>query len=149
MNLAIRLLKPCDLRQLESVAEGVFDQAVSKDWALEFLSDPRHHIAAAVDEDLIVGFASAVHYVHPDKRPELWINEVGVAPSHRNRGIGRQVVQLMLAHGRTLGCARAWVLTDSSNLPAMRLYGGLPGNKAPCNSVMFEFNLTQTDQVAT
>ena len=31
-----------------------------------------------MDEEQIVGFASAVHYVHPDKPPELWINEMGV-----------------------------------------------------------------------
>jgi hypothetical protein len=36
--------------------------------------------------DTVVGFASAVHYVHPDKAPELWINEVGVAePGDRIR----------------------------------------------------------------
>jgi hypothetical protein len=23
---------------------------------------------------VVVGFASAVHYVHPDKAPQMWIN---------------------------------------------------------------------------
>ena len=41
---------------------------------------------------------SAVHYVHPDKlRPELWINEVGVAASHRRRGLGTRLLLAVFA----------------------------------------------------
>ena len=29
-----------------------------------------------MDGVALVGFVSAVDYVHPDKRPQLWINEV-------------------------------------------------------------------------
>jgi len=42
--------------------------------------DPRHHLVVAV-EHVVVGFCSAVDYIQPDKPPELWINEVGVAPT--------------------------------------------------------------------
>jgi aminoglycoside 6'-N-acetyltransferase I len=72
---------------------------------------------------------SAVDYVHPDKAPQLWINEVGVAPSHQRRGIGRLLIDAMLAHGRALGCTEAWLGTEDNNAPARRLYesaGGLP-----------------------
>jgi hypothetical protein len=49
----------------------------------QFLSDPRHHLAVAIDEGWVVGMASAVHYVHPDKAPQLFINEVAVTPPYQ------------------------------------------------------------------
>lgn len=52
-------------------------------WSAEFLRDPRHHIAVAIEDGVVVGIASGVHYLHPDKPPELFVNEVGVAPAFR------------------------------------------------------------------
>jgi hypothetical protein len=78
---AVRLLGPGDAAVLDRVVEGVFDNPIDPLWRAEFFADPRHHLAVAIDGDLVVGMASAVHYVHPDKPPELWVNEVGVAPA--------------------------------------------------------------------
>ncbi len=84
---------------------------------------------------------SAVHYVHPDKAAELFLNEVSVAPTHQNRGIGRQMLQNMLGLGRELGCRCAWVLTSRANTPAMRLYAAAGGVEEPFPSILFEFTL--------
>jgi GNAT superfamily N-acetyltransferase len=58
-----------------------------------------HHIAVANDDGLVIGFASGVHYIHPDKPPRLWINEVAVAPAHRRHGLGKAVLQALIALG--------------------------------------------------
>lgn len=87
-------------------------------------------------------FVSAVEYVHPDKpAPELWINEVGVASTHRGRGVGKATLQAVLNLARERGCSEAWVLTGRANIPAMRLYGGCGGVEAAEDSVMFTFPL--------
>jgi aminoglycoside 6'-N-acetyltransferase I len=88
-----------------------------------------------------VGFASAVHYIHPDKPSELWINEVGVAPTHRRRGLAKDLLRALFDAGRALGCREAWVLTDRSNEAAMRLYAEVGGIEAPGDTVMQEFRL--------
>lgn len=141
MTLSIRLLGKADVAVLSRVASDVFDDDVDPVRSLECLQDPRHHLAVAIDDDIVVGFASAVHYVHPDKPPELWINEVGVAPTHRRRGIGQQVLRALFGRGRELGCREAWVLTDRSNDAAMRLYGSLAEAQAATDHVMFTFML--------
>jgi aminoglycoside 6'-N-acetyltransferase I len=92
----IRILGEGDAALLQACANGVFDHSRSPELLAEFLADARHHIVAAIVDRTLVGFVSAVHYVHPDKQPELWINEVSVAESHRGQG--------MLSHGRSLGC---------------------------------------------
>ena len=85
----------------------------------------------AIDAGQVVGFASGVDYLHPDKPPELWINEVGVAPSHQGQGLGKRLMACLLDHGRTLGCANAWVLTDHGNAAARSLYVAAGGVREP------------------
>ena len=143
MPVTIRILGPADGATLHRVAPDVFDHPVDARWSAEFLADPRHHLAVAVDDEsgLVVGMASGVHYVHPDKPPELWVNEVGVAPTHQGRGIGRRMLAALLAHARALGCREAWVLTSYDNTPARRMYaaaGGVEEREAP---LMITFSL--------
>lgn len=127
MTVEIKVLRSGDEAVLDCVAPEVFDNPVDPALTREFLADPRHHIAVAVDDGQVVGFASGVHYVHPDKPPELWINEVGVAPSHHRRGLGRRVVDALLEVGRAHRCHSAWVLTDRTNTAALALYRGAGG----------------------
>jgi GNAT superfamily N-acetyltransferase len=54
-----------------------------------------------------VGFASGLHYIHPDKQPELWINEMGVAPTHRGRGLGKDLLKALFEVGRAQNCTAA------------------------------------------
>lgn len=88
----MRILGFSDAQVLDQVAEGVFDNKVNPHWTAEFLADPRHHLAVALIGDRVVGMASAVHYIHPDKPSELWINEVGVAPPYQGQGIGKRLL---------------------------------------------------------
>jgi aminoglycoside 6'-N-acetyltransferase I len=141
MEFEVRILTRADSDALRHVAPGLFDREIDPALHAEFLNDPRHHIAVAIDAGQVVGFASGVHYVHPDKPTELWINEVAVAPSHWRRGAGRKVVDALLRHGRELGCREAWVLTDRSNTAAMRLYASAGGVEKHEETVMFEFPL--------
>jgi aminoglycoside 6'-N-acetyltransferase I len=142
----IRILEASDEALLKNVAPGVFDNALDPALVTEFLRDSRHHLAVAIDQGQVVGFASGVHYVHPDKRSELFINEVAVAPSHHRRGIGRAVVQALLQHATRLGCREAWVLTDRGNQAAMGLYASTGGDPGPHDHVMFTYRLKPKEQ---
>ena len=137
--IRIALLGPEDRSVLNSVDPDLFDLPVQAALTEEFLADPRHHIAVAIERTSVVGFASAVHYVHPDKPADLWINEVGVADGHRRRGIARRLLMALLEHADALGCREAWVLTERDNLPAMALYESAGGREAPDDVVMFSF----------
>jgi len=95
-------------------------------------------MAVAIDEGQVVGMASAVHYLHPDKPPELWVNEVGVAPSHQQQGVGQQLLGALFAHGRGAGCREAWLGTEVDNTAARRLYAAVGGNEQPMVYVTFE-----------
>ena len=138
VGVSIRVLGPSDADVLNDVAPDVFDQAVDPRWSAAFFADPRHHLAVALIGAQVVGMASAVHYVHPDKPPELWINEVGVSLLHRRQGIGKRLMAALLAHGRTLGCTEAWLGTEPDNVAARRLYAAAGGSEEPMVYVTFK-----------
>jgi ribosomal protein S18 acetylase RimI-like enzyme len=135
----VRLLGPADAHYLARVASGVFDKEIDQSLLAEFLEDSRHHLVVAMEGDTVVGFVSALHYVHPDKPRELWINEVGVAPTHRGAGIGAAMLERMLAYGKELKCTQAWVLTDPANHRASRLYQRCGGVADPGASLIYYF----------
>jgi GNAT superfamily N-acetyltransferase len=137
----IRLLAPGDEGLLERASDEVFDHATRPDAVAEFLADPRHHVVVALEDGELVGFASGVHYVHPDKEPELWIAEVGVMATHRRRGVAKALVRALLDQGRGLGCREAWVLTERDNGAARALYGRLDGAIENDEVVMYSWRL--------
>jgi len=136
----IKILSISDLPLLLNVPDDVFDNPVNENFARQFLEDPRHHIVVALSDGVIIGFASAVHYIHPDKPPELFINEVGVSPAHHNKGVGKAIMKELLGLGESLGCVNAWVLTDRSNAPANGLYKSVGGEAEDSDLVLYEFD---------
>ena len=135
----VRVLGAHEAGVLANVAPDVFDNPIDPRWCAEFFADPRHHLAVAIDGDRVVGMASAVHYVNPDKAPQLFINEVGVTPTHAGQGIGRQLVMTLVEHGRRIGCNEAWVLTSPTNEAAQRMYRAAGAIADEELSVMFTY----------
>jgi len=140
-RIEVVMLRAGDEAVLADVAADVFDEPVDARLVAEFLGDPRHHIAVARHARRVVGFASGVHYVHPDKPTELWINEVGVAPPYQGKGVGKRLLAALLEAGSEAGCAKAWVLTHQSNKAACGLYRSVGGREALGDIVMFEFRI--------
>ena len=146
-QIEIRRLGPGDAAVLDRVLPDVFDHAIDSAAAAAFLADPHHHLVVAIEDGVVIGFVSAIDYFHPDKpRPELWIDEVGVAPERHGRGVGKAVMRGMLDVARAVGCGEAWVLTDRGNTAAMRLYASVRGEAS--DAVMFTFFLDDDGDTA-
>ena len=140
--LEIKLLGSADSDTLNNVAEDVFDDPIVMSVTQEFLEDTRHRLVVALDNNLVVGFVSAVMYLHPDKpAPELWINEIGVASTHRQQGIGKSLLRHLLENAKQSGCTEAWVLTDRENIAAMAMYKSAGGVEELPDPTMFTFAL--------
>ncbi len=109
--------------------EDVFDHQVQPELLSAFLANPSNILVVAVAEGQVVGMATGISYVHPDKPLALFINEVGVSSRFQRQGLGRKLVTLILKEGKERGCTEAWVATELNNEPARALYeatGGVP-----------------------
>jgi ribosomal protein S18 acetylase RimI-like enzyme len=89
----------------------------------KYLSDSRNIFLLAVDHGTAIGFlrGTKLDQIHT-RHPQMFLYEVGVAPSHRRRGVGRALVEGFLQHCRRLRCDEAFVFTDPQNRPAVALY---------------------------
>lgn len=143
-TIQIRLASKDDLPALVAAGDMLFDYPVKVHRSHEYFSDPRLHLAIAMDQGKIVGMVSGVHYVHPDKEPELFINEASVLDNYQNKGIGQNLIKYIIGYARKeLDCKTAWVATEKDNIAARKAYRAA-GGKEDENIVFFEFDTSQS-----
>lgn len=141
MKTRIERLDGSNAKYLERVAPDVFDYPVRTEHLARFVADARHVMFLAVANESVVGMASGLEYFHPDKPPQFWINELGVTPAYRNRGVGRSLMRALLAEARGRGCTAAWLGTAEDNLAAQACFGALPGARRAERFFLYEWNL--------
>ena len=139
MTIEIRLLGAGDAAVLENVAEDVFDHDIRPEMARRFLDSPSHFIAVAIENDTVVGMATANEYLHPDKPVQIWVAEMGVATSHRRRGIGKRLLTRILDMAKDLGFEEIWLGTEDDNVPARALYKSAGGEEESFVMYSWEF----------
>ena len=122
MTITLKRIDPGDETVFDSIAEGVFDEAINPEWLRAYLRAPGHLMVLAIDGNLVVGQCAAVVHRHPDKPVELYVDEVGTATSHLRQGIATATMEEMFRWGRELGCTEAWLGTELDNDPANALY---------------------------
>ena len=103
-------------------AGHLFDAPPVDDAVESFLTDDRHHLFVAYEDELPVGFVSGVELTHPDKGTEMFLYELAVDEAHQRHGIGRALVRRLAAHARDRGCYGMFVLTDDDNAAALATY---------------------------
>lgn len=141
MTIDIHRLDSDNSEFLTSIAPDVFDNEINPEYLASFLGDPRHVMFIATDGPTIVGMASGVEYFHPDKPPQLWINEVGVASTHRSQGIGRCLVEALINFAKERRCSYAWLGTGADNMAGQRCFGSHPEVEEPQPFLLYEWEL--------
>lgn len=122
MPVEIRRVKAADAALFERVDGYVFDEPVDPARLKAYLASPGHMMLVGLLDGEVVAQVAAIIHRHPDKKTELYIDEVAVIPALQRRGIARRMLDEMFAWGKELGCEEAWVGTEPDNLPAQRLY---------------------------
>jgi len=101
-------------------AGELFDSPPTREWTERFLTTAGHHLLAALEDGAVVGFVSSVETTHPDKGTEMFLYELCVRPAHRNRGVGRALVEALLALARECGWHGMWVGVGRAMTPRWR-----------------------------
>lgn len=119
---------PDNLDLLDNVLADVFDRAIEPQLAATALASADALLFVAVAHGFVVGQVSGIILRHPDEAPELYIDNLGVAPEWHRQGIATELVAAMAQLARTMGCAGLWVLTEPDNAAARGFYAsvGLP-----------------------
>ncbi len=131
-EVKLRRLSVGDDMVFQNVAEDVFDNPIDAARTAAFLAEDNHKMIVGCAEGVVVAMASAVVMQHPDKRPQLFVNEVAVSPNWQRQGIATRLMEALLAWAQELDCEEAWLATEDDNVPALGLYRSLkPADESP------------------
>jgi ribosomal protein S18 acetylase RimI-like enzyme len=109
----------------------VFDHPVDPAQLAVFLADPGNEMVIAMVAHKVVGMASGVVLLHPDKAPAFLVAEIGVSKDMRRQGIGTALLRRLLQLARARGCRGIWLATEADNTAARALYGKLAARETP------------------
>ncbi|MEE9389538.1 MAG: GNAT family N-acetyltransferase [Paracoccaceae bacterium] len=124
-NITIKVLGPDDAPVLAQVRDDVFDNPVIPAQAAAFLASDLHCMVVALDGNQVIGMASAVTMLHPDKEPMVFINEVGVHDDYQCRGVGKKLTELLIKTVNPKSDRDVWLATEEDNTAARALYRSL------------------------
>lgn len=148
MAIVYRELGSTDAPVLLSSPAGLFDNPIAPGQAAAFLADERHHMIVAVDAEVPIAFVSANGYLHPDKPPQAWINELSTLEAYRGRGIGTELVRRMLELLSGKGYGEVWLATEHDNATARAVYRRVMQEREGSEDaaiVVYEFPLSGGD----
>ncbi|MGA7845773.1 MAG: GNAT family N-acetyltransferase [Thermoplasmata archaeon] len=118
-------MRPAGTTRLAKVAEPLLDAPADLGALRRYLTDRRNIFLLASVGSRTVGFlrGTSLGQVHT-RRPQMFLYEVAVAPACRRRGVGRALVEHLLAYCRARRFDEVFVFTDPGNRPAVALYRG-------------------------
>ncbi|OYX51613.1 MAG: hypothetical protein B7Y90_01095 [Alphaproteobacteria bacterium 32-64-14] len=122
MSAAIHHITPANMALLDHVDPDVFDHAIDPAHLAAYATAPLHAMFVATDGPLVVGQIRGSVHLQPDRAPDLYIDNLGTAPSHQRRGIASALMARMLGWGKRQGCTYAWVATENNNGGAQGFY---------------------------
>jgi ribosomal protein S18 acetylase RimI-like enzyme len=138
-EVVVKRLGPGDEAEAQRF-DAAFDQTVERDLAARYLADERHHLVAAYIDGEPAGVATATEILRPDKPPELFLNELGVIPAFRRRGVAGALMAEIKRLAGEGGCVSIWVLTEEDNEGGVATYRAAGGRRLGRSTVMFEID---------
>lgn len=127
LPIIVRLAEASDGPLVRQVARLEREVELDSDAAERLATDERTWIALALVGDAVVGYGVAYLLDRIDGRRMLLIYDLFVADAWRRQGMGRRLMELLLATGRAEGICKAWLFTGQDNAEARRLYEACGG----------------------
>lgn len=95
------------------------------DFSWKRLMDPHSPLKARMAFDGTRALGFAIHQHHPSTwvmGDDCYLEDLFVDPQTRGKGVGRALIEDLVAHARARGWKRLYWNTDASNETARRLY---------------------------
>jgi len=122
MAFSITRVTPETAGLLDRVADDVFDDAIDPVLLAAYLADPNCLMFVASSEGRVVGQGRGMWHRNPDRAPDFYIDNLGVAPSHRRRGIATALMNALVTAGTAGNVTDVWLATEADNNAAVAFY---------------------------
>lgn len=122
MTFTVHHITAANTALLDKVDPDVFDHPIDPRHLAAYVADPRHALFVAVENGVVVSHIRGNVHLQPDRAPDLYIDNLGTAPSHQRRGLASQLMDALIDWGEAQGCTYAWVATETDNEGAKGFY---------------------------
>jgi ribosomal protein S18 acetylase RimI-like enzyme len=128
-------------------ATVLFDEAPDRAATRAYLADRRNVLFLAYSGDNPIGFlrGTTLRQLHT-RRPQMFLYEIGVRSGFRRRGVGRCLIERLLAYCRARGFDEVFVLTSPSNRAAVGLYRATGAATETTADRMFVYRLAENER---
>ncbi|AEW99620.1 GNAT family N-acetyltransferase [Streptantibioticus cattleyicolor] len=103
----------------------------------------RHTVVAVTADGELAGFAAVSH--SPWNR-RLTVEDIEVAPAHRGRGVGRQLMCHAAEFARERGATHIWLEVTNVNAPAIHAYRAMGFSFCGLDTTLYEGTASQGEQ---
>ena len=131
-NVFVRLATVADVPQLSGLLSILFTQEAEfapdtarQTSALQRIIDQPEtgRVYCAVERGSVVGMVNILFTISTAEGGRAaWLEDMIVHPGRRGDGIGKRLLDEAVAGARAAGCTRITLLTDATNVSAMRFY---------------------------
>ena len=121
------------------IADDVFDRPLRRHRLAVFLDDPGHVLLCAVAENAVIGQLRAIIHHHPDRPDDCYVDNLGVAPDWKRRGVATALWREARRIAEEKACRDIWVATEADNAEALGFYARM--GLEECATSVFEARL--------
>jgi len=109
-----------------------------------FLNNPQNYLLVAYWQGTAVGLLLGYTLERPEtKRPMFFLYEMEVLETQRRIGIGRGLVEAFKTIAKELNASELFLMTNTTNIPAIRLYKSTGGIEEGDEAQMFVYQLDE------
>lgn len=108
------------------------------------LDDDRSYLLAAIMDTKVVGYSLVYRFPSLYATGNMaYLYDIDVVPEHRQKGIGRLLVETMISFLKQDEVVELWLGTAVDNIPAQRLFTATGGIKSGETFYDYTYDLTQ------
>lgn len=111
------------------------------DYVDTFLQNPLNYLLVAYWEKVAVGVLLGYELQRPETpQPKFFAYEMEVLDAQRGRGIGKTLINVFKQFCKDRNASELFLVTNRSNIPAMRLYASTGGVQEGEDNVLFVYD---------
>ena len=133
-----KVLEQSDIKLMKYFVD---DEKTEYDEALlgAFLEEKNTFGYVAKEDNVIVGFAYGYILIRPDGQRDFYLHAIDIMENYQKLGYGTELMKYIIAHSKSIGCRKLFLITNKSNLPACRCYENAGGFSKANDDVVYVY----------
>ena len=133
-----KVLEQSDIKLLKYFVD---DEKTEYDEALlnAFLGEKNTFGYVAKEDNVIVGFAYGYILIRPDGLRDFYLHAIDIMENHQKLGYGTELMKYIIAHSKSIGCRKLFLITNKSNVPACRCYENAGGISTADDDILYVY----------